>query len=93
MVSVPTQGFTPALAQQLRHLAHVALHVQSVGDDAQLVRLSTDPQSCCGLAQVTKFAPPHMMPLPVAEPMLLMVRCARWPMCMTCTCTVAELLC
>jgi hypothetical protein len=77
MVTVPVDGYTPSLQSRLKHLADIALRVQSVSDDAELVRLSTEPQSCCGLIRVCKFSLPGVMPLPVAEPMLLMVRSVR----------------
>jgi hypothetical protein len=73
MVTVPPQAYSTSLQAQLRHLAHIALQVQSVSDDSQLVRLSTEPQSCCGLMRLSKFSLPGMLTLPVSEPMLLMV--------------------
>jgi hypothetical protein len=63
-----------AAMQQIRHLAHIVLRVQSVRDDAELVKLSTEPHSCCGLMTVDKVSVPGHVRLPVTEPMLLMVR-------------------
>jgi hypothetical protein len=59
--------------QQIQHLAHIVLHVQSVRDDAELVKLSTEPHSCCALMRVDKVSVPGHIRLPVTEPMLLMV--------------------
>jgi hypothetical protein len=73
MVTVAADAFSSDTRAQLKHLAHVALHVQSASDDSQIVRLSTDPQSCCGLISQAKFSLPGTITLPQPEPMLLMV--------------------
>jgi hypothetical protein len=77
MVSLAADLYDASFFAKVLHLSDVALRVRSVNDDADLVRLSPDPHSCCGLLQVQKFSLPGAISLPTTEPMLLMVRSSK----------------
>lgn len=74
MVSIPMDLYSESFCTKVLHTADVGIRARSVRDDSQLVRLSMDPHSCCGLLEVCKFSVPGCVSLPVCEPMLLMVR-------------------
>ena len=74
MVTMHGAALGESVVERVQHLAHIVLHVHSMSDDSQLVKLSIEPRTCCGLLRVAKFAVPGLMRLPVTEPMLLMVR-------------------
>lgn len=89
MVTAHAAALKDSEVERMQHLAHIVLHVQSIGDDAQLVKLSTEPRTCCGLMRIAKFSAPGLMRLPVTEPMMLMVRASLHPpwvaLCGACT--------
>eukprot|EP00892_Ulva_mutabilis_P000127 jgi/Ulvmu1/10114/UM006_0065.1 len=74
MVSVAADLYGEAVLPQLLHCADVALRLQSLADDAQLVTLAAEPHSAAGLLQLCKFSVPGCISLPVCEPMLLLLR-------------------
>ena len=74
MVTVPIDLYSDSFTRKVLHTADVAIRSRSVRDDSELVRLSMDPHSCCGLLEVCKFSVPGCISLPVCEPLLLMVR-------------------
>lgn len=73
MVTIPVDLYSDAFKRKVLHAADVAIRCRSIRDDAELVRLSMDPHSCCGLMEVAKFSVPGCITLPVSDPLLLMV--------------------
>lgn len=80
MVTIPMDMYSESFAKKVLHISDIGMRSRSVRDDSELVRLSMDPQSCCGLLEMCKFSVPGCISLPVSEPMLLMVRVLLWSM-------------
>lgn len=74
MVTVDAALYGEGFKQRLQHIADIVVEAQSLRDDAQLVRLSTEPHTCSGLLRLTRFTIPGLIAVPVSAQMLLLVR-------------------